>query len=337
LLLLTALLGATACAELDAFLADTGPIDPTKARFQGQVKAPIALLGQTPSTDEGRALQEAPVPQAAIRLADGAGNPIPGLTASSTDATGMYQLPGVPLGHSYVLTADFKSKDGKDVRLKCLAAASSPEITVNLNAHTTLVTESVTRAWPGLVNSFNGDNFKRATEVISANLTNATVPHLGDREAMVSRVAEWSQANPALANSLQLLRDELVKGMPVAIAEAIPSPADSPSPESSEAPASPDAGTPSSESSAPNSQTVTIENNQFIPATVTIRRGGTIVWLNRDNASHTATPSGTVRFASTGAINPGKTTSPIRFEQAGEFSYQCDSHPDMKGLVIVVP
>lgn len=339
LLIPFALLGATACAELDAWLADVPEADRSKALFLGQVSAPLKLLGQATATEAGHALQEAPVPNASIRLADGAGNAIPGLTASATDASGMYQLPGVPLGHSYVVTADFKSKDGKNVRLKALARAASLENTVNLTTHTTLVTESATRAWPGLVTGFNPDTFKRATEVIAANLTNDTLPELSDRNAMALRVQEWSQVNPALANSLQLLRDELVKGQPTPIAVDVvtPAPTATPSPAASASPAPSASPSTAPSSNAPNSATVTIENNAFVPATVTIKQGGTIKWLNRDNGSHTATATGTLKFAATGAIQAGTTTVPIRFEQLGEYPYQCADHPDMKGTIVVVP
>lgn len=332
------LLGATACAELDAWLADVPPPDPSKTLFRGQVKAPFTLLGQPTATESGHALQEAPVSNASIRLADGAGNAIPGLTASATDASGMYQLPGVPRGHAYVVTADFKSQDGKDVRLKALARALSDETTVNLTTHTTLVTETVTRAWPGLVISFNPDTFKRATEVIAANLTNDTVPNLSDRNGMVFRVQEWTQTNPALANSLQLLRDELVKGQPtpVAVADLTPSPAVTPSASASPSP-TPSVSPSSPPSGAQNSATIAIENNQFNPTSVTIRKGGTIRWLNRDNGDHTATPTGTLKFSALGAISPGVTSIPIRFEQVGEYPYECSDHPHMKGMVIVVP
>lgn len=76
---------------------------------------------------------------------------------------------------------------------------------------------------------------------------------------------------------------------------------------------------------------VTVEGMQFQPASVTVARGETVTWTNRDAVPHTATAAG--KFDS-GNIAPGKSFS-RRMEQAGEFDYVCTYHPGMKGKVIV--
>ena len=76
---------------------------------------------------------------------------------------------------------------------------------------------------------------------------------------------------------------------------------------------------------------VRIEGMKFEPATVTVERGATVTWNNRDVVPHTATAAG--KFDS-GTIAPGQSFS-RKMEQAGRFDYICTYHPGMKGQVVV--
>lgn len=79
-------------------------------------------------------------------------------------------------------------------------------------------------------------------------------------------------------------------------------------------------------------QAVTIEGFAFSPGTVTVVVGDTVTWTNRDGASHTATADD--GSFDTGGI-PGDSSDTVRFTTAGEFTYYCAIHPDMRGRVIV--
>jgi|SRR4051812_3335593 len=81
------------------------------------------------------------------------------------------------------------------------------------------------------------------------------------------------------------------------------------------------------------SHTVIIESTSFEPTTITLKRGDTVVWINRDPFPHTAT-SKTGGFDS-GEIAPGKSWS-HRFLKPGNVDYVCSLHPTMKGSVRVV-
>ena len=79
-------------------------------------------------------------------------------------------------------------------------------------------------------------------------------------------------------------------------------------------------------------------NECFLPATVTIGAGGSVEFVNSDNAAHTST-SGTPQDGPSGAwdsslvmVNMSYTTPAL---DAGEYPYFCMVHPWMAGLVIV--
>lgn len=77
--------------------------------------------------------------------------------------------------------------------------------------------------------------------------------------------------------------------------------------------------------------TVKIEGMQFVPATLTVQRGDTIVWQNKDVVPHTATARG--GFDS-GNIAAGKKWSHA-MKKAGSYDYVCTFHPGMKAKVVV--
>lgn len=82
----------------------------------------------------------------------------------------------------------------------------------------------------------------------------------------------------------------------------------------------------------PRTYTVTIENMEFSPKTLTVQRHDRVVWVNKDLFPHTATASSKVfdshEIAATGSWTyiAGK---------AGEYAYGCSLHPTMKGKLIV--
>jgi plastocyanin len=80
-------------------------------------------------------------------------------------------------------------------------------------------------------------------------------------------------------------------------------------------------------------QTVTINNYTFIPATITVHPGDTVTWTNQDSIPHTATALDGKSFDS-GAIDPGSSWSFV-FSKAGDYNYRCAIHPDMRGTVDV--
>lgn len=77
--------------------------------------------------------------------------------------------------------------------------------------------------------------------------------------------------------------------------------------------------------------TVKIREFDFRPGTLTVQRGTTVVFSNRDSVTHTAKRAGS--FA-TGRISPGKAVS-VRFNSRGTYAYHCTIHKFMRGKVVV--
>jgi plastocyanin len=81
-------------------------------------------------------------------------------------------------------------------------------------------------------------------------------------------------------------------------------------------------------------ETVTISGFAFKPATITVKPGTTVVWVNEDSAPHiVAEKGGKFRSAT---LNKGNKFSHT-FAQAGTVDYVCGIHPSMTGKVVVAP
>jgi plastocyanin len=86
----------------------------------------------------------------------------------------------------------------------------------------------------------------------------------------------------------------------------------------------------------PGKAIVVIRDFAFQPASIRVRPGTTITWVNCDAGRdpHTTT-------SDTGAwdspLLPAGTTFSRSFGQAGTFNYHCIPHPFMKGSIIVDP
>jgi plastocyanin len=81
---------------------------------------------------------------------------------------------------------------------------------------------------------------------------------------------------------------------------------------------------------APAKAAVTLKATKFTPATVTIRKGGTVTWTWRDGA----TPHD--------VVGPGFRSEVVtkgsfkhKFAKAGTFRYVCSIHAKMRGKVVV--
>jgi len=82
----------------------------------------------------------------------------------------------------------------------------------------------------------------------------------------------------------------------------------------------------------PATHTVTIEGTRFQPEVLKIKAGDTVVWVNKDFFSHTATSKG-------GGFDSKeiKTDESWKYTvtKKGELAYVCTLHPSMKGTLRV--
>jgi plastocyanin len=86
------------------------------------------------------------------------------------------------------------------------------------------------------------------------------------------------------------------------------------------------------DTSKPTTHTVTIEGTSFLPAVLTVRKGDSVVWINKDPFPHTAT-SEAGGFDSQRILPDGSWTyTPAK---RGAFAYTCTYHTTMKGMLRV--
>jgi plastocyanin len=104
---------------------------------------------------------------------------------------------------------------------------------------------------------------------------------------------------------------------------------------SSPAPSSAPAQTASSQTAAPGENSITIKNFAFDPATLTVKSGTAVTWVNNDGAPHAIVSDNgaPVSFSSDSLATGGTYT--FTFTQAGTYAYHCSIHPSMTGTVNV--
>jgi plastocyanin len=90
--------------------------------------------------------------------------------------------------------------------------------------------------------------------------------------------------------------------------------------------------TPSKTQAGTAANQVVIENFSFAPATLTIKAGTKVTWINRDDVPHTVNENDK-RFKS-GPMDTDDQFS-YTFSAPGTFNYFCALHPKMTGQIIV--
>jgi len=81
----------------------------------------------------------------------------------------------------------------------------------------------------------------------------------------------------------------------------------------------------------PETMEVRIDNFSFGPATITVDKGTTVTWTNRDDIPHTVVSDGTFKSK---AMDTDEKFS-YTFAKPGTYSYFCSIHPKMTGKVVV--
>lgn len=90
----------------------------------------------------------------------------------------------------------------------------------------------------------------------------------------------------------------------------------------------------SSSNSATAASSVTINNFAFSPASLTVKKGTTVTWTNKDSVAHTVVESDNQTGPSSDSLATGKAYS-FAYNTVGTFKYHCSIHPDMTGTVTV--
>jgi plastocyanin len=90
-------------------------------------------------------------------------------------------------------------------------------------------------------------------------------------------------------------------------------------------------GTAAVGTAAAATHTVVIEGVKYEPEKLTVNRGDTVVWVNKDPFPHTATAKGAFDSHD---IAAGKSWK-YKASKAGDFAYVCTLHPNMHGTLTV--
>jgi plastocyanin len=85
-------------------------------------------------------------------------------------------------------------------------------------------------------------------------------------------------------------------------------------------------------SALPTTHTVIVAGMKFEPASLTVKRGDRVVWVNRDFFPHTATALD--RSFDSGDIGTNAAWTYVA-DKSGTFSYVCTLHPTMKATLTV--
>jgi plastocyanin len=83
---------------------------------------------------------------------------------------------------------------------------------------------------------------------------------------------------------------------------------------------------------------VSMKSIAFVPASVTVKKGGTVKWTNDDSVGHDVTkesgPGPNFKSGSAGGLQGGDTFQQ-KFDTAGTIKYRCTVHPNMQATVTV--
>ena len=84
--------------------------------------------------------------------------------------------------------------------------------------------------------------------------------------------------------------------------------------------------------SAPAAVRVQVAGFRFLPERATVKAGGTVTWINRDKAPHTATRDDGF---DTHRLGQGE-SGPVTLDEPGTYTYYCTFHRFMTATVVVV-
>lgn len=97
-----------------------------------------------------------------------------------------------------------------------------------------------------------------------------------------------------------------------------------------------DSSSASSKTTAPSATNeVSIEDMAFSPAFITVKKGTTVTWTNKDNTQHNVAPDTETNEFKAGDLLSKGDSYKVTFNTPGTYSYHCTSHPSMKGSVTV--
>ena len=81
---------------------------------------------------------------------------------------------------------------------------------------------------------------------------------------------------------------------------------------------------------------VRMQGEKFLPAEIEVQVGTTVRWINAEKRTSHSVIFAAEGLPETERLFPGESWQRT-FDKPGRYPYVCGPHPDMKGVVIVVP
>lgn len=128
----------------------------------------------------------------------------------------------------------------------------------------------------------------------------------------------------------------LCLAVPLAAGAASGTPPASPAASPGASPAASPGASPAASPVATAEVTVHIKDFYMDPATITVKPGTKVTWINDGPTIHTTTSRATPPVWDSGILQVGQKYSHV-FTKPGEYDYWCSLHPQMLGKVIVKP
>lgn len=85
---------------------------------------------------------------------------------------------------------------------------------------------------------------------------------------------------------------------------------------------------------APSPGEVRISGFAFAPAVLTVARGTTVTWINKDDEPHTVTSERDPKVFASQALDTNESFT-FTFRDPGTYRYFCSIHPHMQGMIVV--
>ena len=80
---------------------------------------------------------------------------------------------------------------------------------------------------------------------------------------------------------------------------------------------------------------VEIEDFAFQPSAITVKKGTTVTWTNKDNVQHSIVPDTQSNAFDGSELLTKDESYSFTFNTPGTYPYHCGPHPNMKGTVVV--
>jgi sugar lactone lactonase YvrE len=147
-----------------------------------------------------------------VFVADGAGQPVPGIPEGKTNDSGEFTLSEVPPGETFVLIAEVPTDRGVPAQLRTVVKVGNYGATTVLDAASTLVSFNVLGDLRGgELGDFNPSKFETATKATERSLNAENLPDFTDVVAIKTRMDKLIRTVDELRDLLDELRADLTE------------------------------------------------------------------------------------------------------------------------------